>query len=125
MSKQRSDFNLGYAMGLIVGMGSFTGDWRTPCLQIKLHQRDIAVLESLQQILGGKIYGPYQHGDRCYAMWLLRGDELEQAVPLFVQHLPDSHQRRQFLTWLNRYPRWRERYASLIAATCLADSAYS
>jgi hypothetical protein len=123
MSSQHSDFSLGYVMGLIVSMGSFTGDWRNPCLQIKLHQRDIAVLESLRQTLGGKIYGPYQHSDRCYAMWLLRGEELEQAIPLFVQYLPESHRRRQFVAWLNKYPRWREHYISLTDTTHCANAA--
>jgi hypothetical protein len=123
MNSQHDDFSLGYVMGLIVSMGSFTGDWRNPCLQVKLHQRDIAVLESLRQALGGKIYGPYQHGDRCYSMWMLRGDELEQAVSLFVHYLPESYRRRQFVTWLNKYPRWRERYLSLIEVTFSEDAA--
>lgn len=112
-----SDFDLGYIMGIIVGEGSFTGDWRNPCLQIKLHQRDLPVLEFLQNALGGKIYGPYHHGDRHYSMWILRGEELDQAVELFVRHLPPSHRRSQLLTWLAKYAHWRERYAEYLKLT--------
>lgn len=112
-----SDFDLGYIIGIIVGEGSFTGDWRNPCLQIKLHQRDLAVLEFLQNALGGKIYGPYHHGDRHYSMWILRGEELDQAVELFVRHLPPSHRRSQLLAWLAKYPHWRERYAEYLKPT--------
>ncbi len=122
MSHQHDEFSLGYVIGLIVSMGSFTGDWRNPCLQVKLHQRDLPVLESLCQILGGKIYGPYQHSERCYAMWMLRGDELDQAVALFVQYLPESYRRKQFVTWLSKYPRWRERYLPFIEAARAADT---
>lgn len=114
MARPISDFDLGYIMGILVGEGSFTGDWRNPCLQIKLHQRDIAVLEFLQNTLGGKIYGPYHHGDRHYSMWMLRGDELDQAIDLFVRYLPSSHRRSQMLTWLGKYAHWRERYAPLL-----------
>lgn len=109
-----ADFDLGYIMGIIVSEGSFTGDWRNPCLQIKLHQRDIAVLEFLQSALGGKIYGPYHHGDRHYSMWMLRGDDLDQAVDLFIRHLPPSHRRAQFLSWLVKYKHWNERYAAYL-----------
>ncbi len=103
-----SEFDLGYIMGIVVSEGSFTGDWRNPCLQIKLHQRDVAVLEFLQRTLGGKIYGPYHHGDRHYSMWLLRGHELDRAVSLFVHHLPASHRRTQFLAWIAKYAPWND-----------------
>lgn len=111
MTSVISDFDLGFIMGVIVGEGSFTGDWRNPCLQVKLHQRDVAVLEFLQRSLGGKIYGPYHHGERHYSMWLLRGDELDRAVALFVRHLPASHRRNQFLAWVAKYAHWHEQYA--------------
>lgn len=114
MADEISDFDLGYIMGVIVGEGSFTGDWRNPCLQVKLHQRDVAVLEFLQNSLGGRIYGPYHHGGRHYSMWLLRGDELDKAVALFIRHLPSSHRRGQFMSWMAKYPYWSELYSSYI-----------
>lgn len=117
-----SDFDLGYIMGIIVSEGSFTGDWRNPCLQIKLHQRDVAVLEFLRDTLGGRLYGPYNHGGRHYSMWLLRGAELDRAVALFAAHLPASHRRSQFLTWIAKHAHWSEQYASHLQAPAAAQS---
>jgi hypothetical protein len=117
-----SEFDLGYIMGIVVSEGSFTGDWRNPCLQIKLHQRDVAVLEFLQRTLGGKIYGPYHHGDRHYSMWLLRGRELDRAVALFVHHLPASHRRTQFLAWIAKYAPWKEQYAAHLKSDAASES---
>ena len=97
------DFKLGFVMGLITGEGSFTGDYRKPALQVKLHARDIVVLEALRDMFGGKIYGPYTHGDRYYCLWVLRGEELRQAAEVFLNHLPESHKRTQFMDWLRKY----------------------
>ena len=97
------DFKLGFVMGIIAGEGSFTGDHRTPALQVKMHARDVALLEVLRDQLGGKIYGPYTHGDRYYCLWILRGEELRQAAELFLSHLPDGHKRTQFMEWARKY----------------------
>jgi hypothetical protein len=35
-----SHFDLGYAMGLVVGEGSFTGDRASPALSVKMHKLD-------------------------------------------------------------------------------------
>jgi hypothetical protein len=40
------DFKLGFVMGIISGEGSFTGDYRKPALQVKMHARDITLLEA-------------------------------------------------------------------------------
>lgn len=98
-----TQFDLGYAMGIIAGEGSFTGDWKDPNLQVRLHQRDIAVLQFLRRMFGGQIYGPYFHGNRHYSFWRLRGKELEKLLPILEQHLPESFKREQFLTWLEKY----------------------
>lgn len=100
-------FDLGYAMGLMVGEGCFTSyPYRgraIPVCSVKLHKRDPAPLHFLQRALGGRVNGPYCHGGRTYLAWMLRGEDLRRAIPTFVLHLPESHKRQQFLDWLWRH----------------------
>lgn len=103
------EFGLGYAMGIIVGEGSFTGDRLQPSLEVKLHRRDIEPLEHLQRTLGGRIYGPYARGSRNHYSYMLRGRDLRQAVPLIQDHLPSSWKRLQFDEWRRRYAEFFDR----------------
>ena len=96
-------FDLGYAMGLIVGQGSFTGDRQQPSLEVKLHRRDLAALEHIARVFGGRIFGPYAYGGRNLYAYMLRGRELKDALPLLQQHLPISWKRVQFETWRAKY----------------------
>ena len=96
-------FGLGYAMGLIVGEGSFTGDRRQPSLEVKLHRRDLEPLEHLQRILGGRIFGPYARGGRNLYAYMLRGRALRQALPVLQEFLPQSWKRVQFEEWQRKY----------------------
>lgn len=96
-------FGLGYAMGLIVGEGSFTGDRQQPSLEVKLHRRDAEPLEHLRRTLGGRIFGPYSHGGRNLFAYMLRGRELRSALPLIQAHLPPSWKRVQFEQWRLKY----------------------
>lgn len=97
------EFKLGYAMGVLVSQGSFTRDRKQAAVQVKLHVRDEGILDFLQQMFGGRIYGPYLHGDRHYKIWLLRGEDLAFAVDTFRNHLPESYKRQQFLEWCRQY----------------------
>ncbi|MBV9879628.1 MAG: hypothetical protein JO180_03990 [Gemmatirosa sp.] len=104
MPPPRTDpFYLGYAMGLIVGEGSFTGDARRGALSLKLHQRDPGPFQLLRYVLGGRVYGPYTHSNRHYALYQLRGADLEAALPLFDRYLPPSYRREQYVRWRTRY----------------------
>jgi hypothetical protein len=96
-------FALGYAMGIIVGEGSFTGDRQQPSLEVKLHRRDRDPLENLQRVLGGRIFGPYSRQGRTSYSYMLRGRELKDAIPLLTEHLPISWKRVQFEAWLAKY----------------------
>ena len=100
-------FALGYAMGLIVGEGSFTGDREQPSLEVRLHRRDLEPLEHLQRTLGGRIFGPYARGGRNLYAYMLRGRELKAALPIIQQYLPNSWKRLQ-------YQEWRARYADML-----------
>ena len=102
-------FALGYAMGLIVGEGSFTGDRLQPSLEVKLHRRDLEPLEHLQRTLGGRIYGPYARGGRNHYAYMLRGHELRRALPVILEHLPSSWKRLQFDEWRRRYSEFFDR----------------
>lgn len=87
-------FDLGYVIGLIVGEGSFTGDGRTPCLQVRLHR--------LREAFGGRIYGPYIHDGRHHRTWLLRGADSFDALPTIFEYRPASKKRVQFERWAAR-----------------------
>jgi hypothetical protein len=102
-------FGLGYAMGLIVGEGSFTGDRQQPSLEVKTHRRDVEPLEHLQRTLGGRIFGPYAHGGRNLYAYMLRGRELRTALPILEEHLPSSWKRAQFDTWRAKYAEFFDR----------------
>jgi len=102
-------FALGFAMGLIVGAGSFTGDRQQPSLEIRLHRRDLALLETVQRLLGGRIFGPYIHAGRNQYVYMLRGHDLRAALPVLEQHLPSSWKRVQFEAWQAKYRDYLER----------------
>jgi hypothetical protein len=97
------EFDIGYIMGLVVGEGSFTADRRQPYLQVKLHVRDPFPLRHLADRLGGRVYGPYRHQTRHYYIWLLRGQALRAAIPIFRTYLPESWKREQFERWLDQH----------------------
>jgi hypothetical protein len=102
-------FELGFAMGLVVGAGSFTGDRQQPSLEIKLHRRDLQPLEQVQRALGGRIFGPYARGGRNVYAYMLRGNELRDALPLLSEHLPPSWKRVQFDEWRLKYRQFFDR----------------
>lgn len=94
-----STFEIGYAMGLVVGEGTFTADRRHPTLSLKTPERDPAPVTLLRHVLGGRVFGPYHHGDRRYFVYHLRGRDLEHALPLFDRYLPPSYRRTQYEAW--------------------------
>jgi hypothetical protein len=98
-----TDFERGFIAGLLISAGSFSGDGATPSLGVKLQADDPEPLATLSRLLGGTIYGPYQHGSRRYAYWLLRGRPLADALPLFDAILPPCRKREQYLAWKRRY----------------------
>ena len=89
--------------GLIVGEGSFIGDSKQPALQVKLDERDPRPLYYLQALFGGRIYGPYFSRGRRSRLWILRGWELWNALPVLLDNMPPSHKREQLEAWSQRY----------------------
>lgn len=95
---------IAYCIGLIVGEGCFSGDKQCPSLTVTLHASDPQPLLDLRSVFGGVIYGPYVHNGRHHQNWLLRGWQLEEALPFFDLWLPPSRKREQ-------YEAWREKWA--------------
>ena len=102
-------FALGYALGLVAGEGSFTGDRQQPSLEIRAHRRDIEPLEDVRRVLGGRIFGPYTHSGRQLYVYMLRGRELKAALPVIEEHLPNSWKRVQFDAWRAKYREYFDR----------------
>ena len=101
-----NEFDLGYAIGLIVGEGSFTycGDRskKYPSrarMTVKLHERDPKPLVLLKKVFGGNIYGPYHHCGRDYIIYSLSGQSLRDAIPILIAKIPPSHKRKQLIKW--------------------------
>ena len=109
LSRSVDAFDLGYALGIIVSEGSFTGDRHQPSLEVKAHRRDLQPLEHLQRVFGGRIFGPYAHGGRNLYAYMLRGRELKGALPTISRHLPESWKRVQFDAWRTRYAAFFDR----------------
>ena len=103
-------FDLGYAMGLIVGEGTFTGDRLQPSLEVKMHRRDPEPLHHLQELFGGRIFGPYARQGRSLYAYMLRGRELKDAIPVIQEHLPNSWKRVQFEAWRAKYSDYLDRH---------------
>jgi hypothetical protein len=107
-------FDRGFLLGVLVGEGHFGGDGRQPQLTLKLHVRHEQLLRYVMTICaGGRLYGPYHHGDRHYFQLMYRGKALRDAlIPLlddlpWAQIDPDSFE---------RYTAMKSRYAKFLAA---------
>ncbi len=101
------EFDLGYLIGLTVAEGSFTADRQQPSFQFRLHEENPEPLQRLTKVIGGIIYGPYNHNDRKYFVLMLRGPALWRAVEIFYEHLPYCKKRLLFIEW------WKKHQAKL------------
>jgi hypothetical protein len=61
----------------------------------------------LEQVPGGKLYGPYNHSGRHYYQWMARGEVLKRVLVPLLDSLPfarlDPHS-------YERYRHMKERY---------------
>ena len=99
---QDENFNKGYVAGLIVGEGCFSGDALNPRLSIK-QRENILPLKACQDLLGGRINGPYKYGIRAYDVWSLDGQALKSSIEIISKILPNSKKLEQFLKWQEKY----------------------
>ena len=101
------EFMKGYVFGLIVGESSFSGDKSKPRLSIKM-KNDLNPLKVCQQLLGGRIHGPYNYTGkdgtfRTYSMWCLDGSNLLKTLSFIEENLPESRKKEQFIEWKKHY----------------------
>lgn len=103
-----SEFDQGLLVGLLVSQGHFGGDGKQPQITLRMHVRHEALLSWLQEAFpGGKLYGPYHHGDRHYYQWMARGPYLrDHLLPLLTERLTpalDAHAHHRLREMLERY----------------------
>jgi len=99
-----------YIRGLFEG-GTFSNDRRqngarVPCVTLKMHFRDKALLEGIRDYfkLRNRVY-EYTHGGRHYAMLIVRDTPAlkNTFVPFFKNQLL-GHKGIQFEEWLKMFP---------------------
>lgn len=112
----------GVIVGLLIGQGSFGGDGRQPQVTLKMHIRHEALLRWLEaRVRGSRLYGPYEHGERRYFQWMVRGRALAlNLLPILEAHITanlDGHAHARLRAMTERYAeaiaRARERAARL------------
>ena len=103
-----SSFAAGFVLGLLVSEGHFGGDGKQPQVTLRMHVRHEPLLRwFLEQLPGGKLYGPYNHGGRKYYQWMARGEMLKKVLIPLLDSLPfaqlDPHS-------YERYRQMKEKY---------------
>jgi hypothetical protein len=103
-----SPFAVGVILGLLIGEGHFGGDGKQPHVTLRMHVRHEPLLRWFHEnIPGGKLYGPYNHGGRQYYQWMARGDVLRTTLVPLLDSLPlaqlDPHS-------YDRYFKMKEKY---------------
>jgi hypothetical protein len=103
-----SDFDIGFLVGILVGEGHFGGDGRQPHITLRMHiDHEQLFLWIMEKFPGGRLCGPYHHGDRSYYQWMARGAFLrEQLVPLLDSYLTPDLDGRSY----SRYREMKTRY---------------
>ena len=101
-------FDRGFAVGLLVGEGSFGGDGKQPQVTLRMHTRHEAIFRWLvSRFPATRLYGPYHHGGRSYYQWMARGRALVQdLLPLLDAELVpelDAHAHERYQAMCERY----------------------
>ena len=117
-----SEFDKGFAVGLLVGEGSFGGDGKQPQVTLRMHTRHEAIFQWLMvRFPRSKLYGPYNHGGRSYYQWMARGRTLvEDVLPLLEERISptlDGHAAERFTEMVDRYAGFIARERGRIAAS--------
>src|SRR5579863_4913658 len=109
-----SEFDKGFAVGLLVGEGSFGGDGKQPQITLRMHTRHEALFNWLvERFPRTRLYGPYHHGGRSYYQWMARGRALvDDVLPILEQEMVpelDAYAAARLATMLARYAGYIER----------------
>jgi hypothetical protein len=103
-----TDFDRGLVVGVLAGEGSFGGDGKQPQVTLRVHVRREALVRRLTELFPrSKLYGPYNHGNRHYFQWMVRGRALaEDLVPILDADLRpdlDAHAHERYMDMRTRY----------------------
>ncbi len=102
-----SDFEIGFLVGVLVGEGHFGGDGKQPHITLRMHTDHESLFRWLESRVGGRLYGPYDHGGRRYFQWMARGEFLRgELVPLLDAYLTPTLDGKGY----ERYVAMKERY---------------
>jgi hypothetical protein len=106
--EELSEFDKGFAVGLLIGEGSFGGDGKQPQVTLRMHTRHEALFRWLvEKFPRTKLYGPYNHGGRSYYQWMARGRTLvEDLLPLLEERVSpalDGHAARRLREMTQNY----------------------
>jgi hypothetical protein len=97
----------GYLCGVLAGEGHFGGDGKQAQITLRMHVRHERLFRWLESKLpGGRLYGPYHHGNRRYFQWMARGTYLRDTVlPILARHWPllDDPVRTRLSEMCSRY----------------------
>ena len=98
----------GLIVGLLIGHGHFGGDGRKPQVTLRMHVRHEALLRWLvSRVPGSRLYGPYDHAERRYFQWMVRGSALiNELLPILERHIRpelDGHAHARLLAMTERY----------------------
>jgi hypothetical protein len=104
-----SPYEEGVIVGVLLGEGHFGGDGRRPQVTLRMHVRHERLMRWLQaRIPRSRLYGPYDHGDRHYFQWMVRGRALtEDLYPVLERHIDpdlDAHAYQRLRSMRERYP---------------------
>jgi len=99
------EFTKGYIVGLMVIQAYFVIDSQQPYIGMKLSVDDPNPLFLLQDELGGKVYGPYNHNERRYWLWRLYSkDDIPEAIVFLDRYLPRGQKRNKYVEWKKSLP---------------------
>lgn len=106
--RDASDFEEGLFLGILIGEGHFGGDGKQPQITLRMHVAHQSLFHWIQRTFpGGRLYGPYRHGDREYYQWMARGRFLrEEMVPFLDRRLTWDIDQKTYL----RFTKMKIRY---------------
>ncbi|QNN25410.1 hypothetical protein HED60_10345 [Planctomycetales bacterium ZRK34] len=105
-----SEYDWGLLIGLLIGEGHFGGDGRQPQITLRMHTRHKVLFDWIVNTFpGGRLYGPYNHCNRSYYQWMIRGRTLREIyLPILdirITPTVDEHVYSRYAAMKERYPK--------------------
>lgn len=114
-------FDAGFALGILVGEGTFGGDGRQPHVVLRMHVRHEALFQWLKtRFPYARLYGPYNHSGREYYQFMWRGTQLRYGLMPILDALPWAEIDPYSFA---RYQAMKERYGLDVSERSTASTA--